>query len=105
MLKRPLFLATCMYGITFTILENGAGQCVAFAVDILDAAHATQTPGKIIGIAFAINTFVCGLHAFSRKWGILINNFFGVLKLVILIFVIIIGIICDLDNRKSLDQC
>ncbi|KAF8865684.1 amino acid transporter, partial [Acephala macrosclerotiorum] len=93
MLKSPLFLATCMYGITFTILENTAGNSVSFATNILDAAHITETPGKVIGIALAANTFCCLLHALSRKWGILLNNFFGTLKLSILIFVVIIGII------------
>lgn len=108
MLKRPIFLATCMYGITFIILENTAGTSVSFATNILDACHITQTPGKIIGIALAVNTFCCVLHTLSRKWGILLNNFFGTLKLCILIFIIIIGIVCKLlgeymtteSNRK-----
>ena len=96
MLKRPIFLATCMYGITFIILENTAGTSVSFATNILDACHITQTPGKIIGIALAVNTFCCVLHTLSRKWGILLNNFFGTLKLCLLIFIIIIGIVCKL---------
>jgi len=96
MLKRPTFLATCMYGITFIILENTAGTSVSFATNILDACHITQTPGKIIGIALAVNTFCCVLHTLSRKWGILLNNFFGTLKLCLLIFIIIIGIVCKL---------
>lgn len=94
MLKSPLFLATCMYGITFIILENTAANAVSFATNILDASLITQTPGKITAIAIAGNTFCCVLHTLSRKWGILLNNFFGTVKLFILLFVIIIGIIC-----------
>ena len=85
-----------MYGITFIILENTAGTSVSFATDILGACHITQTPGRVIGIALAANTFCCVLHTLSRKWGILLNNFFGTLKLCLLIFIIIIGIVCKL---------
>jgi len=94
MLKRPVFLATCMYGITFIVLENTASNSVSFATNILDAAHVKEAPGKIIAIAIAANTLCCLLHALSRKWGILLNNFLGTLKLFILLFVIVIGLIC-----------
>lgn len=102
MLKRTIFLATCMYGITFIILENTTETSISFATNILDACHITQTPGKIIGIALAVNTFCCVLHTLSRKWGILLNNFFGTLKLCLLIFIIIIGIFCKLQVNDIL---
>jgi hypothetical protein len=102
MLKRPLFLATCLYGITFIILENTAGNSVSFATNILDASQITQTPGKVIAIAIGANTFCCMLHALSRKWGILLNNFFGTVKLFILLFVIVVGIICKSHFQKGL---
>ena len=101
MLKRPVFLATCMYGITFIILENTASNSVSFATNILDAAHVKEAPGKIIVIAIAANTLCCLLHALSRKWGILLNNFFGTLKLFILLFVIIIGLICRFFMHRN----
>lgn len=102
MLKRPIFLATCMYGITFIILENTAGTSVSFATNILDACHITQTPGRGIGIPLAVNTFCCVLHTLSRKWGILLNNFFRTLKLCLLIFIIIIEIVCKLLGNHIL---
>jgi amino acid transporter len=93
MLKRPIFLATCLFGICFIVLENSSHNAIAFAQNILDASQTQATPGKIIAIAFAVNTFCCLLHAISRRWGIIVNNIFGTVKFLILVFVIIIGLI------------
>lgn len=95
MFKSPLFLATCLYGITFIIQEQTAANSVSFATNILDAAHIDLVPGKIIGVAIAANTVCCLLHALSRKWGIILNNVFGSVKLLILLFLIVCGIICE----------
>jgi amino acid transporter len=92
-LKKPLFLATCLFGITFITLENTAPNSVAFAQNILDAAHVDATPGKIIAISLSANAFCCLLHAISRRWGIILNNVFGVVKLLILVFIVIIGLV------------
>jgi len=88
-----MFLATCLFGITFIVLENTAPNSIAFAQNILDAAQTPATPGKIIAIALTANTVCCLLHSLSRKWGILLNNFLGVVKFFILVFVIIIGLV------------
>ncbi len=102
MLKRPMFLATCLFGIVFIILENTAVNAISFAQNVLDAAHAKATPGKIIAIALTANTFCCLLHAVSRRWGILLNNFFGTVKLFLLVFIVIIGLVwINRDVAKS----
>lgn len=88
-----MFLATCLFGITFITLENTAPNSVSFAQNILDAAHSQATPGKIIAISLTANTFCCLLHAISRRWGIILNNVFGVTKLFILVFIVIIGLV------------
>jgi amino acid transporter len=88
-----MFLATCLFGIAFIILENSAHNAIALAQNILDTAHAQATPGKIIAIALAVNTFCCLLHAISRRWGIILNNVFGTVKFFILVFIVIIGLI------------
>src|SRR5450432_219697 len=93
MLKRPMFLATCLFGIPFIILENSAQNSIAFAQNVLDASYTEATPGKIIAISLATNTFCCLLHAISRRWGIILNNFFGTVKFFILVFIVIIGLI------------
>jgi amino acid transporter len=101
MLKSPLFFATCMFGITFTILENTAGSSVSFATSILTAANVVQTPGNVIAIALGANTFCCLLHALSRKWGVIINNVFGTIKVLLLIFIVIVGFVWLNLNRDT----
>ncbi len=92
-LKRPLFLATCLFGIPFIIVENTAANSVSFAQDILEACNATETPGGIIGIALAANAFASLLHAISRRWGIILNNTFGTVKFLILLFIVLVGLV------------
>ncbi len=89
-----MFLATCLFGICFIVLENSAHNAISFAQNVMQAANqdAAMTPGKIIGIALSVNTFCLLLHAISRKWGIILNNVFGTFKFGILVFVIIIGL-------------
>jgi len=102
MLKTPLFLATCLFGIAFIILENSAHNSLAFAHNVLNASHAEVTPGRIVAIAMAVNTFCCLLHAISRRWGIIMNNVFGTVKFLILVFIIIIGLVwINRDVAKS----
>ena len=97
-----MFLATCLFGIVFIILENTAVNAISFAQNVLDAAHAKATPGRIIAIALTANTFCCLLHAISRRWGIIVNNVFGTVKFLILVFIIIIGLIwINRDVAKS----
>jgi amino acid transporter len=93
LLKKPTFLATCLFGITFIVLENTAANSVSLAQNLLDAAHTQQTPGRIIAISLAANTLACLLHTISRKWGIILNNVLGVVKFLILFFIFIIGLI------------
>jgi hypothetical protein len=75
------------------VLENTAANSVSLAQNLIDAAHAQQTPRRIIAIALAANTFACLLHTMSRKWGIILNNVLGTLKFILLIFIFIIGLI------------
>jgi amino acid transporter len=93
LLKKPTFLATCLFGITFIVLENTAANSVSLAQNLLDAAHTQQTPGRIIAISLAANTLACLLHTISRKWGIILNNILGTVKFLILIFIFIIGLV------------
>jgi len=92
-LKKPEFFATCVYGISFILLGNSSANCVAFGQSVLEAADVTLTPGKVFGVAIAVNSFCCLLHSISRRWGILLNNFLGTIKLLMLLWFIIIGFV------------
>lgn len=45
------------------------------------------------GIGVAVNTTICLLHAWSAKWGLRINNTMSFLKIIMLIFVCLTGLI------------
>lgn len=92
MLRKPKFLATCMYGIAFVILGNLAGNAIAFGRYVLLAAgHEDPGKGPVTGLAIGALTIVALLHAISRRGGIVVNNCFAVLKICILLTIIIIG--------------
>jgi amino acid transporter len=93
MLRRPAFLATCLFGITYIVLESTAPNAVSFAQNVLDASHQAHSPEKIIAIAISASSFACLLHAISRKYGIILNNILGTFKFFMLIFVVIIGLV------------
>jgi len=87
-------LVTCLYGIPFILLANLSGNCLAFALFFLNAtgrSDAEAYKGAIIGIAFVALTLVLTIHVFSRRGGIIINNFFAVLKVGLLIAIVVLG--------------
>lgn len=45
------------------------------------------------GIGVAVNTIICLLHAWSAKWGLRINNTMSCIKIIMLIFVCLTGLI------------
>ena len=95
MLKKPRFLATCAFGISFIIFGNTATNSVAFAAAIIrgTGAKPSDHTGTIAVIAIAANTFCVLLHSMSRKWGVRFNNVFGMLKLAMLLVMIIFGFV------------
>ncbi|KAK4102514.1 hypothetical protein N658DRAFT_523091 [Parathielavia hyrcaniae] len=100
-LKLPRYLATCIFGVSFLVFGNTATNSVAFAKAVVQAAVGTApSPGNIVGIAMAANTFSCLLHGMSRRWGLWLNNLLGMLKLLILILLIIFGLAWR-DNSVS----
>jgi amino acid transporter len=82
-----------VYGMTFIILGNTAANSVAFGQNVLTAANAELTPGRVCGLALRVNLFCCLLHSISRKTGIWLINLLGTVKLLMIIFFLLIGII------------
>lgn len=90
---RPKFLVTCMYGIDFIILGNLAGNALAIGTYVMHAAgkDPDATQGTVIAIAIACVTASALLHISSRRGGIIMNNFFAVIKIAFLVAIIILG--------------
>jgi amino acid transporter len=102
-----------VFGVSFIVFGNTSVNSIAFAIAVLqttepvpiaspDEASTVGSPGRVVGIAVAANTFACLLHSMSRKWGIRLNNLLGTAKLVMLFLVIIFGFnSLRLDNAES----
>ncbi|OBR02146.1 High-affinity methionine permease [Colletotrichum higginsianum IMI 349063] len=92
--KNTILLSTCIFGISFIILGNMAGNCIHFALRVMEAAGVENPKnGPVRGIALAAAIFACGVHAISRRFGILLNNTLAVMKIMIMLLIIIAAII------------
>lgn len=80
-----------MYGIIYVILGNRTGNALMMAAYIMKAAGRPGSASEIRGIAAAVLTLVCIIHAVWRKGGILLNNLLASLKASILVSIIAIG--------------
>lgn len=93
-LYKSHLLATCLYGIPFICLGNMAANAILFGENILIACgSADPANGPVRVIAVGVATFACALHIVSRWAGIALNNFFGSVKAVMLLMLIVVGII------------
>jgi amino acid transporter len=101
MCKRPLYLATCVYGIPFICLGTMAGNSILFAESIIEACGYVPSNGAVRGLAIAVGTLACLLHAVWRKGGIYLNNAFGMIKIAMLIMLFVVGIASRAGAFKS----
>ncbi|KAI8159079.1 High-affinity methionine permease [Colletotrichum sp. SAR 10_70] len=92
--KNTILLSTCIFGITFIVLGNMAGNSLHFAFRVLEAAgHSDPENGPVRGIALAVAVFACFIHATSRRFGIMLNNFLAVIKIMIMLLIIVAAIV------------
>jgi amino acid transporter len=88
-----------MYGIPYIIIGNLSGNSIAIGIFIMDAADRPQSRGTVIGIALTVLTAAVLLHVCSRRGGILVNNAFAVVKVLILVSIIVLGFVKAGGNR------
>lgn len=69
----------------------------------MDAADRPRSRGPVIGIALTALTAAVLLHVCSRRGGILVNNAFAVVKVLILVSIIILGFVRAGGNRLGGD--
>lgn len=82
-----------------------AGNSINFASRVLDAADVKDpSAGAVRGVAIAVATFACFIHAFSRRGGILLNNLLAMIKIAMLLLIVITTIVFaagGLPNKKN----
>lgn len=70
-----------------------ASGCTIFASNVVVAAKQTISEWEERGIAIAVIVFVTLIHTFTPKAGVWMMNSLGSLKIFILVFIIIVGLV------------
>ncbi|KAL4784854.1 amino acid/polyamine transporter I [Aspergillus varians] len=98
--KKPKFLATAMFAAYAVLLGWAASNSVVFGQYILNAAEVEVDRWNQRGIGLACITAAFLIHAFALKWGLLLQNFLGVVKLIIIVFVVVTGWVALAGHTK-----
>ncbi|OPB41247.1 Amino acid transporter [Trichoderma guizhouense] len=89
--RRPKMLITTVFAVQAIALGFTASGCIVFASNILVAANTTVTEWAERGIAIGVIISVTLIHTFVPKLGVHGMNFFTILKLILLLFIVITG--------------
>lgn len=98
--RKPKFLTTCLYTGYVILLGWAAGNSVIFGEYILHAAQVEVTRWNQRGIALACLTTAFLIHGTALKWGIRLQNFLGILKIIVIILIIV----APLANLKKVRE-
>lgn len=99
--RKPKFLTTCLYAGYVILLGWAAGNSVVFGEYILLAARVEPTTWNQRGLGLGCITFAFLVHGFALKWGIRLQNFLGVIKLIIVLIIIIAPLV---NLKKTTDN-
>jgi amino acid transporter len=72
---------------------------VVFGEYILNAAQVEVTRWNQRGVGLACITSAFLIHGFALKWGVRLQNFLGVIKLLILLIIIFAGFVSTSDSK------
>ncbi|KAA8648936.1 high affinity methionine permease [Aspergillus tanneri] len=89
--KTPRFLATAMFAAYVVLLGWAASNSVVFGQYILNAADIEVGRWNQRGIGLACLTTAFLVHSVALKWGLRLQNLLGVIKLVVIVFVVVAG--------------
>ncbi|TFK34255.1 high affinity methionine permease [Crucibulum laeve] len=91
--RKPRFLITSVFAANGVLLAWAAGNSLVFGEYILRAANVEPGRWTLRLVGFACITFALLLHGLALKWGLRLQNFLGIFKIFVLIFVIITGFV------------
>ncbi|KAK0726929.1 amino acid/polyamine transporter I [Lasiosphaeria miniovina] len=99
--RRPRYLATCIFAVQFVLFATSASSAVSFAANILQAGSIDRSGSYASnGLAVAIVTAVCLIHAFLPSHGVELSNILGVVKLGFLVAISVTGFVA-LGGRSN----
>lgn len=89
--RRPKYLITAMYASYVVLLGWAGSNSVVFGEYILHAAGVEVDRWNQRGVGLACITAAFLIHAFAVNWGLRLQNFLGIVKLLILLLIICSG--------------
>lgn len=89
--KKPKFLATAMFAAYVVLLGWAASNSVVFGQYVLAAADIEPGRWNQRGIGLACLSAAFLIHSFALKWGLRLQNLLGVVKLIVIVFIIVCG--------------
>ncbi|KAG6861631.1 hypothetical protein C0995_014070 [Termitomyces sp. Mi166 len=89
--RKPKYLITSMYasnGVLLGMASWTAGNTLVFGEYILKALNIEPTRWGLRFVSFSCITFAMLLHGTALKWGLRLQNFLGMFKLLVLLIVV-----------------
>ncbi|KAJ5198618.1 uncharacterized protein N7498_007735 [Penicillium cinerascens] len=89
--RKPKLLITLVFAVKAIALGFTASGCIVFASNIVVAAGKTTSEWEERGIAIGVIIFITLLHTLLPNWGVRGMNVIGVIKVILLLFIVITG--------------
>jgi amino acid transporter len=97
---KPKFLVTAMYAGYVVLLGWAGSNSVVFGEYILHAANVEVNRWNQRGVGLACVTSAFLIHGLALKWGLRLQNFLGIIKLLILLLIVVSGWVALGGHRK-----
>lgn len=91
--RKPKFLVTGVYAGYAVLLGWAGSNSVVFGEYILNAANVEVGRWNQRGVGLACITSAFLIHGLALKWGLRLQNFLGVIKLLILLLIVFSGFV------------
>ncbi|TVY27277.1 High-affinity methionine permease [Lachnellula hyalina] len=101
--RKPKFLATGFYAGYVVLLGWAGSNSVVFGEYILSAAQVEITRWNQRGVGLACITSAFLIHGLALNWGLRLQNFLGIIKLLILLLIVFSGFVA-LGGHTKLDK-
>lgn len=99
--RKPKFLATAMFAAYAFLLGWAASNSVVFGQYILNAAGKEVDRWNQRGIGLACLSAAFLVHSIALKWGIRLQNLLGIIKLIIILFIVVAGWVALAGHTKA----
>ncbi|OOQ89123.1 High-affinity methionine permease [Penicillium brasilianum] len=99
--QKPKFLATAMFAAYAVLLGWAASNSVVFGQYILNAAEIEVDRWNQRGIGLACLSAAFLVHSIALKWGIRLQNLLGIIKLIIILFIVVTGWVALAGHTKA----